>query len=287
MTAEEASVLIKMKYPELPRISIEAFGSRSQHHDLFLIDRELVFRFNRFEESIDDVRRERELLFRLQGLLSLATPNPIYFGEAGEDRRSVFLGYPKILGQPLSAAAYAKLDGRVARQIAMQLGEFLTELHALSPQEFSSCLPVRSGRAWAESLYERVQSQLFSYMNSDSQLQVRARFDSLLARTSEHPYTLQHGDFGGGNILFSVQHQTVTGVIDFSTMVLGDPAVDIAAISTLGERFFEFFLSCYRVSSDCLERADCYRQTFALQEALYGLHYHDNVAFEAGIADFR
>ena len=216
----------------------------------------------------------------------METPRPTYFGEV-VGGGSAFLGYPKISGQPFSAAAYGELDERVARQVATQLGEFLTELHAISPQELPTCLPIRSGRAWAESLYRQVRSQLFSYMNHDSQVQVDALFDALLTCTREHPYTLQHGDFGGGNILFSSRRQVVTGVIDFTTAVLGDPAVDIAAVSTLGERFFGFFLSSYRTNSDSLERARCYRQTFALQEALYGLHCNDGVAFEAGIAAYR
>ena len=59
MTTEEATVLIKRKSPELPKRSIEAFGTQSQHHDVFLVDQELIFRFNRFEGSVEAVKRER------------------------------------------------------------------------------------------------------------------------------------------------------------------------------------------------------------------------------------
>ena len=53
MTTEEATALIKSKYPSLPRRSIEAFGTRSQHHEIFLVDGEFIFRFSRFEGSVE------------------------------------------------------------------------------------------------------------------------------------------------------------------------------------------------------------------------------------------
>lgn len=96
----------------------------------------------------------------------------------------------------------------------------------------------------------------------------------------------RHGDFGGSNILYDPKAQEITGVIDFSSAMLGDPAVDVAAISTSGNAFFQHVCNAYSGIDALLERAMFYKSTFALQEALYGLRDNDQEAFQSGIAEY-
>jgi aminoglycoside phosphotransferase (APT) family kinase protein len=77
-----------------------------------------------------------------------------------------------------------------------------------------------------------------------------------------------HGDFGGGNILYDPATRRVTGVIDFGGVALGDPAVDIAALSCYGEPFLALGAPAYPGIATLLPRARRYRATFALQQAL-------------------
>lgn len=98
-----------------------------------------------------------------------------------------------------------------------------------------------------------------------------------------------HGDFGRSNILYDEREQRITGIIDFSELSLGDPAVDIAALACpvgYGEDFVRRFEHIYPGIDALLPRARFYISTFALQEALYGIENDDQESFRAGIEDY-
>jgi len=65
-----------------------------------------------------------------------------------------------------------------------------------------------------------------------------------------------------------------------------DPAVDLAAPSTLGGGILDAVARTYPVTPALRDRAAFYRGTFALQEALFGVENHDDAAFRAGIAEY-
>lgn len=97
---------------------------------------------------------------------------------------------------------------------------------------------------------------------------------------------LRHGDFGPGNILYNPEAQTISGVIDFDGMGLGDPVLDIAAASCYGEDFTRQFHLVYPEVDSMMERARFYKGTYALQEALHGFKNKDNEAFQSGMTEY-
>jgi aminoglycoside 2''-phosphotransferase len=105
----------------------------------------------------------------------------------------------------------------------------------------------------------------------------------------EFTTSLRHGDFGPTNILYDPQTPLISGVIDFGSAGLGDPAVDIAALIgpvSYGETFAELLMPTYPGVDALLERARFYAGTFALQEALWGLDHNDPNAFQHGMANY-
>src|SRR5205085_6629176 len=114
---------------------------------------------------------------------------------------------------------------------------------------------------------------LFQYMRPDARQQVTDNFDHYLRNLTRftYPPVLRHGDFGGSNILYDSQTNSISGIIDFELLGFGDPATDVAALSTYGEEFFALCLDIYPEMQTMLDRARFYRSTFALQEAYYGL----------------
>ncbi|WMM34355.1 aminoglycoside phosphotransferase family protein [Shouchella clausii] len=97
-----------------------------------------------------------------------------------------------------------------------------------------------------------------------------------------------HGDFGSSNILWNPESSRITGIIDFGGSCLGDPAYDFAGIlSSYGRHFFDMCISLYPNDSELSDRANFYKSTFALQEALHGIENDDKQAFESGIKGFR
>ena len=93
-----------------------------------------------------------------------------------------------------------------------------------------------------------------------------------------------HGDFGGSNILFEGGH--ISGILDFSSAGYGDPALDIASVSTYGEPFFSHFCHFYAPTESLLERAKFYRGIFALEEAWYGWKNNDKEALGRGLEQY-
>ncbi len=215
----------------------------------------------------------------------------------GADRpalRGAFMGYRWIPGEPLwRDAMLATDDSRILQTWADQLGTFLREVHGTPlTDDLGTLLPAFDTRLRWTDFYQRVEEKVFPYMRPDARREVARRFAAYLGDQAnfEHPLTLVHGDFGPGNILFDRVARRVTGVIDFGSAGLDDPAVDFAALIgpfSYGEAFLRRFAKTYRIPPEALERARFYASTFALQDAVYGIEHGDAQAFEMGIASYR
>jgi len=96
---------------------------------------------------------------------------------------------------------------------------------------------------------------------------------------------LRHGDFGTSNILYDPESTSVTGIIDFSSAGLGDPAVDFAALlASYGEHFYTQCCPHCPEMEHALNQVRFYCGTFTLQEALFGIENNDPVALRNGLA---
>ena len=80
---------------------------------------------------------------------------------------------------------------------------------------------------------------------------------------------------------------TVTGVIDWSGVTLGDPAIDVAAILNMGEGFFNRMLKTYPAMAAMVPRTRFFRSTYLLQEALNALRDGDVPLFTAAITHYQ
>jgi aminoglycoside 2''-phosphotransferase len=137
-------------------------------------------------------------------------------------------------------------------------------------------------------MYQEIQDHLYPSMSPDVRTQVSAHFERFLGDPEAFAYrpVLIHGDFGAGNILWNPEAREITGVIDFDSAGLSDPAIDLAAVSCFGEPLRAALLGVYPALEAAERRAAFYRGTFALQEALHGFHTGDRTAFERGMTPF-
>lgn len=282
--------VIREEYPQLD-IQQAQLNTNGQFNNILIVNDELIFRFPKYASVILQLEAENTLLHTLQRHLPLPIPNPIYHSHERTQIGRVFSGYKMIPGEPLWPETLQALEGATVQQLAEQLAGFLSQLHSLSASDLGLNLSMPAGNeVWAD-LYRRFRERLFPFMRADARERVAYAFEAFLddAHNQDYQPVLIHGDFGCSNILYNEQERRITGIIDFSSLSLGDPAVDIAALTCsvgYGEAFVKRFEPIYPNIDSLLPRARFYTSTFALQEALYGIENDDQESFKAGIADY-
>jgi aminoglycoside 2''-phosphotransferase len=282
---------IRAVAPTLRIATITALDA-GQNNDVLLVNGDLIFRFPRHAEAVSESRSEVALLEVLRGRLPVAIPHPTYVrldAPVGE----ACIGYPRLPGEPFTPAMLAaETDARAIDGLAQQIAGFLRTLHHVPLDALGVPLrAVATPAAWAE-LYAQFQADLFPRMRVDARQRVGAGFEAYLADTASAPppIAVVHGDFGSGNILADLGQGVLTGILDWSSAGLGDPAVDLAALvcsAGYGETFMRAGEDVYPALAEMLPRACFYVSTFALQEALFGVRCGDQSAFERGIAEYR
>ena len=279
---------IRGVYPDLAVTAIRRV-EHGQNNDVVIVNDEFVFRFPRYPAGIDRLEAETRLLRCIQGCVTIAVPNPLYASFSSREVGRAFMGYRLLPGRPLRREDVAGLREDALRMLAGQLAGFLAGLHGVPPGEV---LPGDRAAShflakW-EDLYGRIRRRLFPFMRAEARARIAAHFETFLRDPPNRTIipVLTHGDFGGGNILYDAMTRAATGVIDFGSAGLDDPAVDLAALSTIAPRFLEYCAPAYPRIRGALGRVAFYRGTFALQEALFGVENGDEGAFHAGIAPY-
>lgn len=291
-TLEEYVECIRVRYPELTVRDAYFHNTDGQFNEIVFINNTIVFRFPRSAETARKFRAEAELLQKIRPYLSLAVPEPVFQNFDLSPCAHPFIGYWQLPGKPLWRHTLDTIEDELTlNRLAEQLARFLQELHGIRVEHLGLQLPIEDvdgPESWNR-LYDDFRTHLFPYMRPDAQDQVTRNFDRFLNSHHRFNYapTLRHGDFGPSNILHETSSGTITGILDFDSISLGDPAVDAGAVLNLGEEFFNRMCQTYPQLAAMQNRAAFYRSTYALQEALYGLRDNVPESFEAGIADYR
>jgi aminoglycoside 2''-phosphotransferase len=282
---------IRSVYPEIEASTVRLIEKDGQNSDVVVVDEAVVFRFPRYAEAIHRLPVVARILRTVRHHVTLAVPDPIYCSLEPPEVGQAFLRYPILPGEPLwREALEAVADPTVLQGLATQLAGFLLELHRVPVEE---AVPDSPGAfdplARWQDLYARIRLRLFPHMRRQARQSVGEHFEAFLsdpAHLSIVP-ALVHGDFGTGNVLYNPAAMQITGVIDFDSAGVGDPALDLAAALTNPARFARCFTRVYPVTEKIMRRVQFYQGTFALQEALFGLENGDDEAFRSGIEPYR
>lgn len=289
MTTSECIGIIKEKYPHL-FVKEYRWINQGENNDILIINNQLIFRFPKYQRGIEDLKKESELLTETQKYITLPIPKPQFqcFDELQVGK--VFIGYLLIPGEPLSREIFFETKEKYV--FADQLGGFLSELHNIPLTKLGTNLRFMYSDGYWQKMLTDCQEKLFPYMRLESKNQINDRFNSFLSDTSNFKYTpvLIHGDFGPTNILFDKQLQKVSGVIDFSSVSIGDPAIDFASLIGpfgYGVNFLKTISKVYPEVVSMIARARFYASTFGIQEALFGVLHNDRKAFLRGISSYQ
>jgi aminoglycoside phosphotransferase (APT) family kinase protein len=241
------------------------------------VDGEWIVRIPRREPVREILEMELQLLPELAAALPVAVPR---FEHVAEGVRAV--AYRKLAGARVDTAR-TELGG--------ELGRFLAALHAF-PVERARELGVAShDRGWHgryEAFARGLLGRVGPMLGDD-----RARAEEMLAAFLDEPANfafeprLIHADLGPAHIL--VRDGELTGIIDWSDAVIGDPALDFAwALNATAPAFAKAVLEAYGSNDPGLaERALFFHRLGPWYELHYGVHFDQPAYVESGLAGVR
>lgn len=243
-------------------------------NDVVIVNHELVCRFAKDDWGKQVLSHEAKVLEVVQKYVELRVPHFQHLEEG-------FASYKFIRGEPLSRNTLLKLSEASQARIISQLARFHQELHSI-PNEVlvntgvSSSGAERSREDWLQ-LYEQVQETLFPHLWRHQQTWIHEHFAPVITGELDLSYTpvLIDGDKPVYHILFDPISESISGLIDFGTAGLGDPACDIAVqLGNYGESIVRRMESGYPMLPDVIDRARFWVGTLELQWALAGIKFN-------------
>ncbi|MFF3849164.1 aminoglycoside phosphotransferase family protein [Streptomyces sp. NPDC002328] len=215
--AELVSRLVAAQFPRWAGLPVRRLPSAGTENAMFRLGTDKVVRLPRHPGAVADVAHEQRWLARLGPRLTVPAPVPLERGGPGE-------------GFPWPWSVYRWLEGRnpvagaVERPeaLAAELGAFVAGLRGVDTRDGP---PNHRGVPLAE----RDAATRAAVAQLDGRIDTRAVTalweESLRVPARTAPPVWAHGDLSPMNVL--VEDGRLTAVIDFGTVGVGDPAVDL------------------------------------------------------------
>ncbi|MGH8880763.1 MAG: aminoglycoside phosphotransferase family protein [Stackebrandtia sp.] len=216
ITVDTVTRLVAEQFPQwrdLPVRSVESTGTVSA---LFRLGNDIVLRFP-FRPRVDnELRREQEHARTIASNAPVRVSEPLGIGEPGEGYPGRWAAYGWIPGTPATTTP-------VGEAFASDLAAFVRAVRAIGTDGATWDGMSRGGPLWLRD--EDVREALAA----SNRLTDTARIEQLWKRCRDVPRdaadTWIHADLMPGNLL--VRDGRLAAVIDFETVAVGDPAVDL------------------------------------------------------------
>lgn len=260
------SRLIAGQFPEWADLPVRPVATAGTDNALFRLGEELVVRLPRADWAAGMVAKEQRWLPRFSGRLPLDYPEPMGLGAPA-------LGYPWTWG------VYQWLEGRDALAdpvtddiaSARSLAGFLARLRGVDTLGGPAAGEANNYRGVALRRLDRRVREALAQLEADIDTSAAARVwgAALEAGVWDQPEVWVHGDLLPGNLL--VRNGGLAGVLDFGTLGVGDPAVDLmTAWTVFGGGAREAFIEAADMDEAAWRRA----RGWALYSAAVALPYY-------------
>ncbi len=261
--------LIAAQFPEYANLPIKAVEPNGWDNRTFRLGNQLSIRLPSAERYAAKVPIEHKWLPKLRSKLSIPIPTPIAIGKPNKNYPWNWSIYGWIEGQ---SANVMSLDDMILEKLALQLADFLNELHAIDSSD---------GPLYGKHNFFRGSSPIVYDAETRSAVDVLEKYIdaskaisiwklAISSKWNTKPVWI-HGDFSAGNILLN--NNQLAGVIDFGGMAVGDPSCDLVIAWTLLKgQSRDIFKSKLKLDKDTWNRA----KGWALWKALITLEaIHD------------
>ena len=227
-----ATHLIAAQFPELHPVGLVYLGQGCDSV-AWLVNGEWVFRFPQRENV------ERQLLLELRILPELIPGSPLplpcyrFHGKPSADFPRHFAGYPLLPGIPALQLDPPRLP---FDRWAPQLGHFLSWLHRFPAHRLA---PLGVEQHDPDELIDEVQADALDDLAAVARVAPDRPMHQWRQYLSGRPPRLTHsgtarvlihGDLAAEHVVCDPERWEITGIIDWSDIGLGDPAVDFAGL---------------------------------------------------------
>lgn len=213
---------------EVPQIDIQTYKRMPETHSNLVVEVNgmWIFRFPFSLSGAEKVTREASLLKLLESRIHIPIPRYEFFGKT-----VAMVGYRKIPGDKLSKEEYQQLCTASREEIACCLAGFLYQLHTSVSKD--------EGEALGFTIYlpkiHELESQLLKVLEPELSFLLEKVFEAYQAECQNlSDCVILHNDFHGGNIAYDRIEARINGVFDFTNATLGEPAVDISYLFSVG-----------------------------------------------------
>ncbi len=245
-SVEQATEVINARFPDLTIESIHFCGEGSDFC-AYTVNDDYIFRFGANGESAERLHWEEYLLPRLQSNLSIALPQFEAICTMGNGRPLAV--YPMIKGKSFRREIFENLSANSKLRVAKQLAEFLNVLHSFPVEEALACgVRERPMQDECREFRERAQEIIYPKLSEQERAACEGWFEEYLRNPDYSSYkpALIHGDLQGRHVLFDPESESITGIIDFSDIWIGDPDQDLHYLQREhGDDFLEKLLKWY------------------------------------------
>ncbi len=213
---------IRTELPDLPADRINLID-RGWSNTVAIVNSEWVLRFPKTPASLERLKFEVKLLQYIKDF-PFKVPDYVYFSK----EKPYFAMYPAINGNPLNSARLLTLP---------LLNDMHKSILYMADKNESSLkhtgIEIFGPESWVkreESILNHFQDKLVKYLGTDFFTSSIDKLHDTLENTDETAFNLIHGDFYRENVLISDTMNSMNGVIDWGESVIGDYALDVAAL---------------------------------------------------------
>lgn len=227
--------------------------------DVLIINDQLIFRFAKTDDAVNRLNNEMNFLNTYQSQFNLPVPNYKYFSKDGD-----FAGYELIPGTNLTTSGFKNLSKFDQEEVVKKLINFVNVFHSIETKDLKKFSPhTKSEYVDIEKQVEKdMEKKLFPKLSKVDVDLIKNFYKQSKNYLINAPDNCSlHGDLYCWNVLYDKKEKRV-GVIDFTDLLIGDPARDFEVFYDYGEEAAQLAYSLYtgKKDPDFLKRAKIYYQ---------------------------
>ncbi len=235
LDAALVSDLVSEQFPTLENRQARPLAA-GWDNELFMLGENWVFRFPKRAERVPWLLRETQIMPLMAEALGAMVPRFEYVGRPSAAFPYAFVGYRLLWGKGADQIESLDQDG-----LAKDVGRMLSRLHRVDATRVP---PTPLG--WEPEPWSVLASGLASVASRvrpllDSRLLTLAEpylSGDVLEPAQDGPRRFIHNDICPDHLLVDPESSRLSGVIDFSDAVIGDPVLDFAGLIGVGDRAF-------------------------------------------------